>query len=663
MPAAPVITSLQPLQVMVAVNKTGGGGMPTGSVTVTSGRYSSTAITLNEGAATVIIPAGNLAGGSTKLTASYDPDTGSSSTYMSASGSAMVTVVLATPGVMVTPEAGSMAAALALSVNVAVTGSAGGPVPTGSITLTSGNYTSPASALINGTATISVPGGSLLAGSDVITANYTPDALSDRTYGPAAGASGAISVLTSVAVDTASPGPAVSGHLPGMNLAAWYDVVANAGAINTAFQAAGIKMLRWPGGSWSDDYHWGMNSTAPSVCGNTLNDSSTFADFANSIVKPGGYDLALVANYGDDATCKNPGDPREAAAWVTAAVQDGIHVSYMTVGNEEFGHWESDHHALQHDPATYANAVAGANGYYQLIKGADSSTKVGVDVDAGDFSSTWDSIVLARAKGAYDFVEYHYYPQIPGQENDTYLVQSAAPDLTKSINVLKSELAAAGVDVPIYIGEIGSVLSNPGKQSMSITQGLYAGQVLGELMNAGITRLTWWVGFGNCNGTNGNISSSLYGWQNFGAYNVFSDGTTAYPAGACAGYGPIGTMSPTARAFQLFSNVAVDGETVLKATVAGGRTDVRAYAATHSGGTALVLFNLNQTASVPVMVMEQGQAASSGVTVTTYDKALYGQSSAATPVWADPVTTDLGPQGLPLTLTLTPWSMNVVIVK
>ena len=58
--------------------------------------------------------------------------------------------------------------------------------------------------------------------------------------------------------------------------------------------------------------------------------------------------------------------------------------------------------------------------------------------------------------------------------------------------------------------------------------------------------------------------------------------------------GPFGTMSPTARAFQLFSQVAVNGESVLSATVAGDTTDVRAYAATNNGGTALVLFNLTR---------------------------------------------------------------------
>jgi alpha-L-arabinofuranosidase len=230
-------------------------------------------------------------------------------------------------------------------------------------------------------------------------------------------------------------------------------------------------------------------------------------------------------------------------------------------------------------------------------------------------------------------------------------------------------MGTAGVNVPIYVGEMGSVSSNPGKQSWSITQGLYAGQTLGEMMNAGVVRATWWIGFGNCNEDSsknplGNMSSSLYGWQTFGAYNVFSDGPTD---GACGvGSGPIGTMSATAQAFNLFKNLAVTGESALSTIVNGDTTNIRAYSATHSGGTALLLFNLNQNQSMPVTVTFSTSTHSSGVTVITYDKAIYDQSNPANAggaKWADPITADMGAQNLPLTLTLTPWSMNVVIIK
>jgi len=187
--------------------------------------------------------------------------------------------------------------------------------------------------------------------------------------------------------------------------------------------------------------------------------------------------------------------------------------------------------------------------------------------------------------------------------------------------------------------------------------------VLGEMMNDGVSRLTWWIGFGNCNGDNGNDSSSLYGWQNFGAYNVFADGagdTGGTDNSPCNYGGPIGTMSPTARAFQLFSSVAIDGENVLTPTVTGDTNDVRAYAATNQGGTALVLFNVNETTPEPVVVSLSAQNTSSNITVETYSKAIYDQSQ--NNVWAPPTTAALGAQDLPLTLTLDPWSMNVVII-
>jgi hypothetical protein len=452
-----------------------------------------------------------------------------------------------------------------------------------------------------------------------------------------------------------------------MNMAMWADPTI--AAIQTAFAAAGVKAVRWPGGSNSDLYNWEDNTECQ---GGYSHPNSNFTTYVNNFVKPSGVDLALTADYGTGKNCTGAGDPTEAAAWAANALTLGVTVSHMTVGNEEYGGWEVDNHTSPHDPTTYAAAVTGSNGYYTLIKAASPSTLVGVVADAQSncCAADWDSIVLGNAAGYYDFVEFHYYPQNPGGESDTYLVNKAAQDFTTNINTLKAELQIAGKpDTPIYVGEMGSVSSNPGKQSWSITQGLYAGQLLGEMMNDGITRGTWWIGFDNCNGTAGNDSATLYGWQDFGAYNVFSDGSSD---STCPGAGATGNMSPTAVAYQLFSKVAVNGQNVLTPTVTGDTTDVHAYAATSTGGTALVLFNLNETTSEPVAITLSGQSTASSVTVTTYDKALYDLSGSPTGVfpdangtstWAGPTTTSLGSQALPLTITLTPWSMNVVMIQ
>ncbi len=547
-------------------------------------------------------------------------------------------------------------------------------------TITSGTSSSLTAVFANGAGVIT-PGNLTVTSGTPVSVSPTTTTIYTLTVTPTLGTAitqtATVSIQSSVSVNLSISGPAVSDQLIGMNMAAWYDLVGNAGAVNSAFAQAGIKAIRWPGGSWSDEYHWqtpnsSSNPSLPFMCHNNLSTGvpdgttawggySTFAQFVTSIVQGGGYDLALTADYGTNATCNGPGQPSEAAAWVAAALTDGVTVSRMTVGNEEYGSWETDLHTLKNNAATYAAAVAGTTGYYAVIKNACSgcqNTLVGVNVNPGN-SPAWDPTVLANAP--YDFVEYHFYPETPGSENDTFLVQQAAQQLTANINTIKSELNTAGKpNTPIYVGEIGGPFSNPGKQSWSITQGLYAGQVLGEMMNDGVSRLTWWIGFGNCNGTAGNDTSSVYGWQSFGAYNVFSDGSSDP---TCPNAGTIGTMSPTARAFQLFSNVAVNGEYALTATVAGDKTNVRAYAATNNGGTALVLFNLNENASAPVAITLSGLSSASTVTVETYDKAIYDMSNPATTnTWAPPSMTNLGAQALPLTLTLTPWSMNVVMI-
>ncbi len=472
-----------------------------------------------------------------------------------------------------------------------------------------------------------------------------------------------------VTVNPASTGIAVTNQLLGMNMAVWNDATL-ADAV-TPFETGGIKAVRWPGGSTADVYHWegtSNNPSSPSLCpaGSFNFPSDTFADFVSELAVPAGLDIALTAAYGTNAACNGGGVPSEAAAWAANALTLGVTVSHMTVGNEVYGHWETDMHSVQWDPPTYAAAVgtSTSNGYYEQIKTASPKTLVGVAVDAGapavdDVTAGWDTTVLADSQ--FDFVEYHYYPQGPGGESDSFLVQQAAQGLTTNINIIKSELSSAGkAATPIYVGEMGSVSSNPGKQSWSITQGLFAGQVLGEMMNDGVSRATWWIGFGNCNGTAGNDSASLYGWQDFGAYNVFSDGSLD---STCPNAGSLGTPNPTAIAFQLFSQVLIDGEHVLTPSVTGDTTDVVAYAATNSGGEALVLFNRNENSSETVQVTVSGKTTSTAVTETTYDKAIYDESNPATTnTWAPPITTNLGAPALPLTLTLAPWSMNVVII-
>jgi len=100
-------------------------------------------------------------------------------------------------------------------VTVTVSGAAGSPTPTGSVTLTSGSYISAATILSSGSAIITIPAGSLALGSDTLSASYTPDSSSSSIYGASTGAA-AVTVTGTVTklpqTITFTPSPATSTH-------------------------------------------------------------------------------------------------------------------------------------------------------------------------------------------------------------------------------------------------------------------------------------------------------------------------------------------------------------------------------------------------------------------------------------------------------------------
>jgi hypothetical protein len=466
-------------------------------------------------------------------------------------------------------------------------------------------------------------------------------------------------VLGSAAVAAAGPGivvhakkiATISKLVLGANMAVWYDITQS--GIAQSLSSTGFTAVRWPGGSASDAYHWQTDALCD---GGYDNPNSTFDNFETDLAQPAKLDVAITLNYGSNIACNAGGDPSEAAAWVAYANnQKHYGIKYWTVGNEVYGDWEYDLHNQAHDSATYAKAVA--TGYYPAIKAKDPSALVGVVVEP-NWSPNWDTNVLANAP--YDFVEFHFYAQEPGQESDAYLLDKAPAALSSSLDAVQAELKAAGKpSTPVYVGELGSVSYNPGKQTTSITQALYAGMSLGEMMNHGIFRSTWWLGYGGCSdSSSGNFSPTLYGWQNFGGYMIFSDGI---PEDGCPNATPVkrGTLLPTTRAFELLAPVALEGEHMLGVSVSGAK--IRGYAMTHTGSYALVLFNLDKSSAATVPISIDGLSAGSGYAIRTYGKAQYDRSKQN--IWAGPASSSGGAWNGSFNVTLAPWSMNVITVK
>ena len=476
--------------------------------------------------------------------------------------------------------------------------------------------------------------------------------LPDGRAAPAADGSRA---APAIVIRPSAVGAAVSGLVLGANMATWYDVTQP--GLAQSFKTAGLNATRWPGGSESDNFHWQSNSLGQGACGGGyVNPNSTFDAFVKDVERVAKLDLAVTVNYGSNPACTAGAEPSEAAGWVKYANQTKRdNVAWWSVGNEQYGFWETDMHSKPHDAGQYAANVAAS--FYPQMKAA-SKTPIKVCVDVDPDTAGWDAIVLSQAK--YDCVELHYYPQ-GTTVDDAFLIDKAAPGLTAYVHRLESELKTAGhATTPIYLGEIGSTYGTPGKQTMSITQALYAAQAIGELLNDGVARATWWIGYGGCNSKDGggDFSPSLYGWQDFGGYMIFSDGTLQ--DGCSTTDVPRATLLPTARALQVAAHFVRNGEHMLGLTKTS-LPHVRAYASTYDGGYALLLVNLSKTAAVDVPVTIVGKASGSGGEIVTYDRALYDASKRN--VWRGPVSKKLAAWNQSFPVHLPPWSIVAVQTK
>jgi hypothetical protein len=180
-PAVTSLNSNNTLSVTVTVagavvTQTGVNVPPTGTVTLSASSpstYSAPGTLSSSGSVTFTIPANSLGAPSSTLTAKYAGD----SVYAPASNTAAVTVttiVLLTPSVTVTPASKTLNSNASLGVTAAVSGAS--ITPTGTVTLTSGSYSSGAQTLASGSYSFTIPANTLGAGADVLNVSYSGDA-------------------------------------------------------------------------------------------------------------------------------------------------------------------------------------------------------------------------------------------------------------------------------------------------------------------------------------------------------------------------------------------------------------------------------------------------------------------------------------------------------
>ena len=395
-----------------------------------------------------------------------------------------------------------------------------------------------------------------------------------------------VPALVHVGINAAQPLRSVDARWLGLNTAIW-DSYFDTDYTSNALRELGTQILRFPGGSLSDFYHWnpGVRSDGYQY------DPTKFANFVH-IATNAGTQAIITVNYGT-------GTSNEAAAWVTNVKNNNYGFKYWEVGNECYGTWEADSNTYPHDPYTYAVRAAG---YIALMKQVDPGIKIGVPVVTGEDSNNngysghpaynartgtyhngWTPVVLATLKSlgfAPDFLVYHVYPE-SGNDNDQSLLQASgnwAGDAVNLRQLINDYVGSGGTNIEVLCTENNADSGNQGKQSTSIVNGLYLADSLAQLMKTEINGFVWWD-LRNGTDTSGDFDTSLYGWRSNGDLGIIGNANTRYP---------------TFFTFKLMQYFVASGDSVLSATSDYGQLST--YAARKANG-ALALLVINKQSS------------------------------------------------------------------
>ncbi|HEV3166616.1 MAG TPA: hypothetical protein VGZ22_21505 [Isosphaeraceae bacterium] len=416
---------------------------------------------------------------------------------------------------------------------------------------------------------------------------------------------------------------------------------------------AGVTAVRYPGGTFSDEYHWASNTFNPPEKCCYAPRWAQFDRFMTGFVQAVGAQVIVTVNYGSNAAASGGGDPAEAAAWVRHANTEkhyGVH--FWEIGNEVYGNgfygpkWETDLHS-SHDPETYgANALL----YVTAMKQVDPSIQVGIALgrpgEVTDGPPAWNPAVLKSIQCRMDFVALHFYPQGPGHENDAVLLDSTmriANDVRTVHDQIMGACGQRGSSIKILVTETNSVSDRPGNQTTSIVNALFLVEDYLAWLQSGAYTVEWHDLYSYINLGNDVAVHPSYGFGDYGLLSrgVSLGGKTEPPAN---------TPFPAYYGLVLLHRALRPGDAIV--AVEEQPSGPVAYAVRRQDGAALsvVLINADPALEAAVAIHLVGFTAGGSVQI-----ARYGPQTSAIAV------SEVAPSGETTTVSLPPYSASVVV--
>ena len=446
----------------------------------------------------------------------------------------------------------------------------------------------------------------------------------------------------------------VDAKVFGINQVAWDGNVFTPTSVGI-MNDLGNPCLRWPGGSWGDDYHW-------------TNEYRGWGSYSSDFIKLATNTHAqafIICNYGSS-------DASEAAFGVRMFnVTNHCNFKYWEIGNEVGGSWEEDNNTnapwQPHDPWTYAMRFTN---YYAQMKAADPTIKIGAVADITEDGTSnytnhpvvnprtglthngWTPVMLTYLRSnnvTPDFLIEHKYAPSDG---DTYnLLWSAtwAADAASLRQMVSDYLGAAGTNVTLESTENGC---GGDRQRVSLVGGLFYADTIGQVMQTEINSRLWWD-TRNGGGDITNSDPALYGWR------TNADGYYAYDEGIVYNLGAATNRYPEYYIGKMLTHFAGGGDTVVSAA-----TDyplLAAYAVKRTNGTlSLLVLNKSSSSNLTTAVNFSGYVPATNASVYSYG--IPQDSAARTGIGlADVWQTNFPAAGIKFTNTFAPYSASVLV--
>jgi Cellulose binding domain len=382
---------------------------------------------------------------------------------------------------------------------------------------------------------------------------------------------------------------ALSGPLDplGVNTAAW-DSNFTDPAISADLSNINTGLIRYPGGSYADQYLWQPNTY------NGTTDPVDFAQYSQQVDAIAGGQKFVTVDYGSDT-------PADAGAWATQSLASGQNVSLWEIGNEEYGSWETDTHVNPHTASSYAtNALP----YMQAIKQAVPNAQVCYDyamdgslapgAGVADWQA-WNDTILQADSADINCADVHWYPVNGTPTESVQSIMELIDNVPPAAAEVKAALSTYDPSADFVVGE----------SNISQTANAWNEEPVGALFSA--ADALEWLSFG---------AQSVDWWDvhNYGSptadFGMFSSGSTGEPA--------VDTPYAPYYGYELAALLATKGATV--GTLLLPTPDIYAYDSKSGSAYRVMMVNANPNAAYSISTASLGLTSASE-TEYVYDAA------------------------------------------